>query len=557
MTEHLLRIEAVNLAHVTDDTDQISVIRGGGLAALEGARIALTPLAPLHSSDAEVRVTAGLWQRILNWLRGPRGVPPSLPGAADSACLQVERISLGASVGLYRLVPTDPSTSESPAMLRERIAAHLSRDFPHHTFVVDVEPMEGEAGFPDAHQRVIARNRWRQLAQPTLAWPQPATPGSGAMGPCREDDLRPAVTPSQGRSPGLLEGTSASVQWRFEKGRLEKRGFLSRESGIDDLDYSHSFEDLARGHHDRRLDNKLAVLYFDGNGFGGIQSQCKTPAALHDFDQYMRAQRKALLARLLADLRQAPDARVLPREPSAPETLRFELLLWGGDELQFVVPAWLGLHALSLFYESSAHWRWPADAGASQLTHAGAIVFCHYKTPIGRITRLARELAEGVKDSPGGRGCNRFDYLVLESIDFPAEPVERYRRGRFAPLTSTHPWRPLDLPAPPITLRQAAHALARIRDAGRLPRGKIHDAAQGFVTRGDDPIALGKAVAALEQTLDRSAEAHTETRQAQADLTRLRETRDALFPGQEPAWAWLHLAGLWDYLGSREAGAAT
>ena len=98
-----------------------------------------------------------------------------------------------------------------------------------------------------------------------------------------------------------------------------------------------------------------------------------------------------------------------------------------------MLPAWKGFWALNWFYEWTRTWNYHGIP----LTHAGGLVFCHYKTPIFRIRKLAKELADEVKGylkrqpEEANRRENRFEYAVFESVDFPTEPLRRFWKHRY------------------------------------------------------------------------------------------------------------------------------
>jgi len=113
-----------------------------------------------------------------------------------------------------------------------------------------------------------------------------------------------------------------------------------------------------------------------------------------------------------------------------------------------VVPAWCGLDTLSFFFEISGHWEFKAKNTKNKwqttpLTHAAGLVFAQHKTPLSRLVDLVKyELAEGVKNQLKPKLnelVNGFDYLVLESIDYPTESLHRFRRKVFGnTLTQQH-----------------------------------------------------------------------------------------------------------------------
>ena len=105
-------------------------------------------------------------------------------------------------------------------------------------------------------------------------------------------------------------------------------------------------------------------MYFDGNSFSGIQARhCQTVAAIRDFDADIQGKRKAFLKALLTEI------KADPLFLTADNKIRLETLLWGGDEMIFVVPAWCGLRVLHFFYHYSQNWAF----NGTPLTHAGGI----------------------------------------------------------------------------------------------------------------------------------------------------------------------------------------
>lgn len=535
----LLRIEAVNLDQVIDDTDKIAVIRGGSFGALFGTQ-SLEPAADAPDPAEPLTPRWPLLSRLF-W-RGFRQHKP-------------RRISTGASVGLYAL----RAPRLDARRLADAVAQALNERWPHHTFVIDTEPYDPAQGdFSQAHEAVIAKNRVRQLRQTAVAIPAPVPD-------CRLvddfDDLRPASADLH------LDGNkaaSASVHARAELGREQKDAFLRWASGVADVRYAQSFEDIAANAADLPagdpLLGKLGVLYFDGNGFGAHQASCKTEQQLRDFDTMVSAFRRdwlaALIQRLARDRHGWHQPALRRGKPPAPPRLRLELLLWGGDEILLVLPAGLALDALMHFYASAAaahaqgKLNWPdADGTPQPLTHAGGLVLCQHKVPVARTRDLARRLADQIKARDDSRHADRWDYLVLESVDVPHNAPADFHRARYGPRAAER--RPLA----PAAQADALPRLAALRNppAAAMP------------LTGEDPrLALGKARdlgfrltreasckgAEERDALVKQLDALVPTDGPQQELPALAAQ---LFPGQSPAWRWLHLLELWDYLAPRSA----
>ncbi len=500
MPPHYLRVEGVNLAHVLEDTRQLSVIRGGGLL---------------------------LRQAVMD-------LPNELPQ------LKLEKISTGASIGLFGFESDTPDDTVNAVakhlnnigevyVLRpddtvNAVAKHLREhsQYQHLTFVVDSQPESTD--FQHDKEALIARNRFRQMQQITVAVSEKNT--SQEIGPCALDNVRP--TTGHESVATERENVSLSVSVRLKHGRKQKQQFYDKETGQTlGLNYTTDLQDLAALTKQqaetpelKQLNNKIAVLYFDGNGFSGIQARhCDTKDKQLKFDKDIQGKRKAFLIALLNKIK-------LDSDFSNGNALRLETLLWGGDEMIFVVPAWKGLETLNFFYEHSADWAFPGSG--EKLTHAGGLVFCSAKTPIQRATQLARELADGVKSRPEGRERNLFDYMVLESIDFPTESLEHTRQRQFGEAMGK-----TRAPLCPFNheMKAAADWLKN------LPKGQAYTCARAALADAKDD---GKR---LKEQVERLAEV------SQIKPDDIENSLKCLFPTTpNTGWQWLHLVDLWDYL---------
>ena len=209
----------------------------------------------------------------------------------------------------------------------------------HATFVVDViddltERKDSNADFVIHRERLLALNRWQQMQAPTLAVPKKVT----ASQPCAFDGVRPATKNSKG---GELISESAWI--RNEYGSDQKQSLYTKETGLADLpkfvnDLDELSDDLSQG----RLHHKTAVIYLDGNKFGEKQNRLCTTAELQEkFDTQVKSYRRGVLRELLIKIKDKPAWRYQG------QLLRLETLLWGGDELIWVVPAWRGFWTLA------------------------------------------------------------------------------------------------------------------------------------------------------------------------------------------------------------------
>ncbi len=479
--KYLLRLEGVNLSNVLDDTPEISVRRGASLML----RQAVIDIAAI---DSDLVV-----------------------------------ISTGASIGLYEF------KSDSDNLMKQKVSQALNENYPHLTFVVDTIPFEDD--FRDAHEKLITRNRYHQFLQSTIV---PPISDSNAETCCDKDFLRPAVESLQKGSTKYR--VSKSVFDRFKYGQKQRQQFYENELKTDENKYpvkkysfTNDLEDIARssGLQDYgNLNDKMAVIYLDGNGFGKIQSRCNTPDELRIFDTTNQSYRRDFLYKLLAKF----------ALENIDHNILMETLLWGGDEMLFVVPAWKGMETIQFFYEISHNWQ----HDGTPLTHAGGIVFCHYKTPISQVIRTAKALAETVKTV--SRNTNKFEYLVLESIDYPTQSLNDFWNLRYGKRTkqqvpslkpATQNWQKL--------IPELAQSLEQ------LPRGAIYDIGKYWVEhwqKSPDSETLADRITRFKEVNEVAynklfADVFPYLVDTMLDKT-IREQHNN--PG------WLHLVELWDYL---------
>jgi hypothetical protein len=481
MTSWMLRVEGVNLDHFVYDTKDLSTTRGGSLLLL-------------HAIE-------------------------QVPGFATSVPATLTPISTGASSGLF-------SFEGDGAKVRDEVAQGLRSHIKlkHATFVVDV--VEKSASFQADVARLIAANRWRQMTSPSLAIPSTGTSSPEA---CAIDLVRPCVEATT--LPGVRDQQriSASVLVRRKYGKDEKHLFYDREleelartadeksrTGIEsvrrivaDREFAFELDELTNDPSRGNLNHKMAVIYVDGNSFGLIQAGLDG-SALKRWDTTLKRYRRQLLFDLLSRFPFGGWDTNFHR-------WRFETLLWGGDELMWVVPAWKGWETLQFFFREASAWKF----NAKNLKHAAGLVFCHHNAPIQRIIHLAKDLADLAKDHDRER--NLFAYQVLESFDHVTGDLNRFREGRIPREGAAVTELILD-PAP---FDSTAAVTLALRHG--LPKNKLHDI---VLALRRDPE---RAKALIDKTL---GDAFGDPK----DFEPLRR----LFGGTDTAW--FHLADLWDYL---------
>jgi hypothetical protein len=355
-----LRIEVNNFKWLVEDTEDLSTRRGGSLLALD--------LVKAVASEFDADLSA---------------------------------ISIGASIGLFEVVRKNTD-------LENRLNAWLATHslFKHATWSLNINSSNV---FRESVESLIYANRYQQMQSLSFS-PEGFAPAGNEI--CERDHLRPTTTESKKK---LSLSTHARRANGLEKKRLFYRNTLTEHGGARLRHYLDSsrdipawdFENISEDSGQRygNLNGKLAVFYADGNRFSDFAANAKNAGELRDWDTYIRTRRAAMLATVFETV----------TSPSDTET-PLETLLWGGDEIMFVVPAWRGIELAAQFFANTADWAWRDQSGEEQkLTHACGLVFCKKSAPISTIQRLARELAEECKTS--SRTDNRLATLVLESFD--------------------------------------------------------------------------------------------------------------------------------------------
>jgi hypothetical protein len=480
----LIRIDGVNHDQFIFDTNDLSTVRGGGLILL----------------NAVDKATQGL---------GP-------------TC---EVISSGASSGLFRV------SGASPASWVQKLRDQLNKgEEAHASFVVAAVAESGD--FPADNETLIALNRFEQMTMPSLQVPGL---GSAALGVCEVDRIRPAA--EERKVKGESKKLSASVELRRGYGKKEKqrlytatlkKSFKPQQPSPHDalantietagLRFADEFSDIADDETKRALHGKIAVFYADGNSFGKHQRAAQTPKALREWDQHIKALRRDLLAHLIKPFFREAEERK--------GKIRFETLLWGGDEMLFVVPAREGVPLVERFLDATKDWQYPPGSG-KPLTHAMGLVLCHSNTPIARVRQLAKTLGDQAK-TDAGRGVNSLHTVVLESFDHVGASWPDYLARTYRGCSKSEQrvirgdaW------------SQSLSGWAQLKKD--LPEGRLHNYLQAVL----QPSGVS------DQDQNRL------THDLPADLKTLLERKAA-----DPTWFFL-AAELWDYLPAPESTANT
>ncbi len=498
MGKFYLRVEGVNLGNFVYDTEDISTVRGGSLLLLDA----------------------------VGYLKG-KVFTLALPGGKASE-VELVPVTTGASSGTFEVDLKDVEKTDldkAAEMLRGQVEECLKGTIPdekgntydlkHATFVVDVQPASDN--FLRDFESLMAKNRWRQMRQPSLAIPAAAP---NAREHCDIDKVRPATSsipdPDGGDKP-----VGASARTRHDYGREQKYAFYQKQTGARPPDIPGEFvrdldaltADPSRGN----LHHKLAILYLDGNHFGKLRRDtCQMPQDLKDYDHYIQGRRATLLKDFLTAAVMNDKKGWLTQNGQC----RMEILMWGGDEMLWVVPAWQGWKTLAFLFDHTADWQFRE----TRMFHAAGLVFCHHNAAINRIKSLARDLAETAKAK--SREKSLVAYQVLESFDHVGRGLEDFRKQR-CPKTCT----PEQFILKGTEMTHMESLFQAIKADEKLARRKLHDiVARLMKTPEASPSVIAEV---LEQVASPTRE----------DLDKL----TACCSGSDKM-RWVHLLELWDYV---------
>ena len=537
--ESYLLVEGINIYANLFDTNQLSIVRGGSFLLKQ----AIVDIKEYRPDDLEV-ISEGASSGLFKQKR---------PG--DSDRIQTEIIHFLSTHPLYSLLTFCVETCDAIDLL-------------------------------GAKERLLTQLRLHQLQGATLV---PDCPIGRSKGVSAWSGVRALDSSPQTVTYYLADGSrdeihiSSSEKRRWEYGRKQKQNYYLQETHqlllstpqnselkklkdrLENYSFTRDLEELSSSPGYPDLSDKVAIFYADGNSFGKLQQKLLEIAHDKDqtqkqFDSTLQNLRRAFLASAMQAMldKRFPDMETKTRigNQGDLDALRFETLLWGGDEMLFVMPAWIGFDFVQFFFDLTADWR----IHGHPLTHSVGLVLCSAKTPI-RITRqLAQMIADHIKEQTGKERQgkrNAWDYMVLESIDYPTRmDFADFCRTRYGIMADHRP----PCIEPGGRWKQEAPEIQQVLDKN-LPTRQLHKIAHALVDGDiclDDevrdwppPSAIPSPLEALELRLlslcEDGGKAVEKLIPRLGELFGLDHQRS-----RQRAWIWLHLAELKDYLAPRK-----
>jgi len=407
-------MEGVDFSSTVHDTQDLSCNRGASLALSWAAERVEVILAACPGVAGVRRLFSGASQAAFSF-RLPAAVVAVAAVPAGEKGGDAEAVAATVRAALAREGEDPEALAQALKNVGGDVGVALAAEgclpLAHLRFVVDVAAAdgEGEDALRAALVRAEAANRVRQYQ--TLG-PLPR------LGTASGPDERGRVLPGDCEEPrpggGGTRRLSRSVAARRCFGRRMRREFYARELGdaFSGLAFTDSLEDLCADPPAgvaQSIHNKIALFYADGNRFGAARTAADRTKLGRFAGELAELRRERLLRPLLerlVTLRDAPDPAVtalvaLPAGATDPgRHLRFETLRWGGDEVIWAAPAWLGLWLADFFFKHTAGW----SIADQPLTHSAGLVICDRKTPIRSALAMAEALTDGAKEATVTRG---------------------------------------------------------------------------------------------------------------------------------------------------------
>ena len=531
-----LKVEAVNFGNTIFDTNQLSVVRGG--------------------SYALKKIVLQIEKKLI-----------------DCKIKGFQSVTLGGSTGIFCC------DADSINEMRSWVEEYLYKQqtikeqtfIPNDVFSFVITSVVSQ-DYLQAKEQLYALGRYKQAQSFSHALPDFSSSGEQV---CPLNGYLLADSKNSRIKAAKNSKVSTSVDLRYQIGRQVRTSIYSEEletlitqlsdlgqpqeeelTSIEKLRFPSDLETLAGQHHKLALNGKVAVIYIDGNAFGKaqkthIEQSPNKIKAQQAFDLQLRLDRAKYLISLVGFLKE----QGATLQENNETMVQLETLLWGGDEMTIVVPAWIGMATLHHFFEKHNNYQ----ICDHPLTFSAGIVFASCKTPIRKLEQAAMSLADAIKQQSGGRQQSYFDYMVLESIDYPTESLAPFWEKRYKKLAPLR--KPLQF-----NLASSYQLDELSQPLQSLPRSSIYKLVDAALRHGvanlAEPPPLNKeqrlAVKGTEQALPQMRE-----RLIKAGGEELQNAIKALLQvllekGDKPATThplsdkmtlfWLHILELYDYL---------
>lgn len=404
MKHWLLRYEAVDFENSLFDSSQLSAIRGASLTFLYSAHLV---------------------ERLIS----------------ERAGSSARTIYAGASQGAFCFSASEEAARRLKADIEAALSSPDSETGCHQHMAYVVALTQG-----NDHNALVRAEALCNAAAAQKAFL--------ALPAFRRDQTKPGER--RDPRPALPEGgISAAIRDRAEFGRRQRQDFYQKFLGQGakgpSFDFTDEFEEITQGAnrlHQRitgetetpsklplSLHNKMAVFFADGNAFGKHRdraiNRAKDLSGLTTLSADLVKLQQELLKAITAWLQDHynPDeenAWFARDRRDGILRARFETLMWGGDEMVFVLPSWLAFDFAELFFSTVTDWK----VDGNPLTFSAGMVICDRKTPISQAKAVAEDLSNASKKiakDAGDYGLNTLQIEIFEGLSLPEHDVDNFR----------------------------------------------------------------------------------------------------------------------------------
>ena len=379
-----LRIEAVNLDHSVFDTHNISAIRGGSFTIL-------TAVSEINNEIKELQV-----------------------------------ISTGASVGIFKIIN---STEDEKNVILEKVLDYFQKNYGDFaTFVFQFLPRGESENLNDLVRSLEAGCSWQQYQTPSIVFPKI----SESLKECFLDGVRPATKQSI-TIGGKSQHVSKAVDVRLKKGRELRNQLYEKLLGDKkEIKFTDDLESLA-------LNDNIAFIHLDGNKFGTIREDYYEGVGRdEEFRNFDLAVQECLQKKALEKILHIATDPCNTSFRTEDGKVRLETLMWGGDEIEWIVPADHALPVLNAFFEQAVASPFQSvNDGPISLTYSAGVVFCKHNIPILQVRRYAEQLCSLAKQNQpiNHKADNRFAFINMASFDIVNRDVESFLKKYHNPAT--------------------------------------------------------------------------------------------------------------------------
>ena len=475
MKKVYLLLEAVNLYGTLLDTQDLSTTRGGSHALLTLPQLVTDAL---MGKDAGRALPKG-WHGKTVMAAASKGLY-ALEAEEGAQTPLTEEAAVNLLEGWLKSEQPDPrffSDDAETAAFEDkdgRLNRSLKWQIASHMSWVVVAEADGGQGFEAIFTTLSDKKADKQYQ--SLTCDLPPLPEKGLSGaekaasrPCPVDGVRPVSAyfwrPSDAEGKPRPTPMSLSVATRrclgrggrrkeFYKELLEPVKLAFAREQLDKVHFADDFEEIVKNppkEVPEALRGKMAVLVMDANSMGKAILEKTTDEVEYQLFCNKVSQERANIAKaLLEEAMTDPSLHVTPEEfktggfakqkdgksrnmANHDRLIRLETLMWGGDEMAFVLPAW-GLEAAMKAICSAL-----PDAEKQEeakFTYAIGAVLCNFKTPIQEVMKLADDLSSEIKKAKehvlaGGKKPESNTLLqvyTLGHIELPEADIDAERQ---------------------------------------------------------------------------------------------------------------------------------